>query len=191
MDQTIPNKKTILHLPRYEAEQWCLSMSILLANLCVSEGILMDKSNHLIARSIEGYMHGDRRRAHGSPHIKRVAQLQQGDHMTTLDLMVFLANIRRMFKGERCTPFENEEMSQDEARSWLAEMRQRLMLKLRHDRAYLRHCERTGTTAHKYAATPEQINRQEDIVLLLNELLKTHPPLKVSRPKNSAIERNV
>lgn len=133
-------------------------------------------------------MWGDGRKAHGSPHIKRIAQLEQGDHMLTVDIMMLLTNMGRMLRGERRTPFENE-MSQDEARSWLADTRKRLMLKLRHDRIYLQNCDKTHTTPHKDAATMEQITKQEEIVLLLDELLKTYPPLKLSRPKPGATRK--
>ncbi|HTK10545.1 MAG TPA: hypothetical protein VL485_25455 [Ktedonobacteraceae bacterium] len=93
MGQTIPDKKTILHLPGYEAEQWCLDMSILLTDLCFSESALIDEQHKLYARSIEGYMYEDGRRAHGSPHIKHISQLLQGDHRITVDLMQFLGNM--------------------------------------------------------------------------------------------------
>ncbi len=183
---TVSDKKTILHLPTREADMWCTTTSILLTNMCLKEGFLLNDSSKLIGRNIEGMMYGDARRSHGSPHIKRISQLRSGDHTLTIDLMMFISNLSRMLRGERRTPFENEYMSQDEARSWLADARRRLMLKLRHDRNYLQHCEKTHTYPHENAATTEDIVRQEDIVLLLEELIKTYPPLKLSRPKKSS-----
>lgn len=188
MSQTVPHKKTVLHLPQREAEMWCLTTTIMLTNMCLTEGLLMSEQSSVTARNIAGMMHGDARRAHGSPHIKRISQLSEGDHMVTVDLMLFLTNMSRMLKGERRTPFQDEQMGLDEARSWLADIRRRLMLKLRHDRSYLQHCEKTHTIPHKDTTTPEQITQQEDIVLLLDELLKTYPPLKLSRPTLKGIE---
>ena len=183
MSQTVPDKKTILHLSRHEAEMWCLNADLLLIEICLHESFFIEERGRQTARSIEGMMYGDGRRAHGSPHIKRISQLLAGDHRVTVDLMMFLTNMSKMLKGERRTPFENEEMSQDEARSWLPDTLRRLLLKLRHDPSYLQRWESTHTTPHEYAATAEQITKQQDIVLLLDELLKTYPPLKISRPK--------
>lgn len=122
----------------------------------------------------------------GPPYLKRINYLRSTDHQTTNDFLLFLSNMSRMLESKRHTPFENEKISPDEARSWLASMRKRLRLKLRHDRAYLQHCITTHTLPHKDAVTADEITMYDDIILLLEELAKTFPLIKLARPKKVA-----
>ena len=71
-------------------------------------------------------------------------------------------------------------MSQDEARSWVAEKRGLLKQKIRRERKY----RASVPYADTHAATEEESVMQEGIVLLLDELLKTYPPKKLPRQRN-------
>jgi hypothetical protein len=169
-------KKTILHLPIADAMRWCFETELAMQSLWMKEMQFRDRLNTFAAHSLQSLM-GDGRRS-ANPHLKRAGELLRGECGLTRELLYFVANVRKMLKGEARTPFE-QEMSQDEARSWLAEKRGLLKQKIRRERKYRASVPYPDT----HAATEEESVMQEGIVLLLDELLKTYPPKKLPRPK--------
>jgi hypothetical protein len=104
--------------------------------------------------------------------------LRANEDTLTRDLGDFIANLQKMLEGLRQTPFAGE-MNPDEARSWLAEKRRALKQKIRRERKY----RSLVTFPDKNAATEQESAMQEEIVLLLDEQIKTYPPKRLPRPK--------
>jgi hypothetical protein len=176
---TIENKKTILHLSPLETQTWCFTILVNLQVLWVKEMNFRDSTSKLWARSVEVIMKDGRKTA--DPHLRRARELRTGDCDLTRDLLFFITNIQKMFKGESRTPFEDTAMTQDDARSWLAEKRKLLKRKIKREKQYRSSCPYPS----KHAATEEETAMQQEIVLLLDELLKAYPPLRLPPQKNT------
>jgi hypothetical protein len=175
--RTVDSKKTILHLPKEEVRQWSFEVALNLGYLWMKEIAFRDSIHQFIASSLASLM-VDRRRSAAHPHLKRASQLAEEECKLTLDILSFIQNMKEVFEGKRQTPFD-EEMSQDEARSWLAEKRKALKQKIRRERKY----RASVPYPDKNAATEEESKMQEEIAFFLNELLKTYAPKRVPRVK--------
>jgi hypothetical protein len=178
---TKDKKKTILYLSPSEARAWCIEAYTHLENLWLREMAFRDDAHKATAQTLSVMLH-DRRRS-ANPHLKRMGELRQEDCALTGELLRFIGNMNKMFRGERHIPFEDEHISRDDARSWLASTRKRLKAKIRRERLYREQCQKRQEQLHASAATEEDSIRQQDIVLLLEELLKTYPPQRLPRTK--------
>lgn len=175
-------KKTILHLPSSEAQAWCFGMQLRLEDLWLREMAFRDASSKFAAQTLQVMLSVDGRRT-ANPHLKRARELRTEDCALTHDILFFISNLSKTLRGERRVPFEDEQISQDEARSWVTSMRTRLKAKIRREQRYRDVCAKTHERPYKEAATEEDSAWQQEIVLLLDELLKTYPPKRLPRSK--------
>lgn len=178
-NDTKQEQTPILKMPKWQAESWCLHQRLGLQGLWVNEMMFVDDRSRMTARSIEGMM-GVRSR-YSIIHEQRAAAVQREKDLTN-SLIMLLVKLDKVLNGEEQNPFPNE-LSQDEARAWVAESRSKLMEKIRHERAYLQKCEKRHEQPHQYAATEKDIEIEQAVLVLLNELLKTFPPLRLPKPK--------
>lgn len=155
---SMSEKKTILHLPPQEAQMWCLDAIIGI------EGLLLKAMNL---------------------RDKHPGTVSMGESSLMNDLMMFMVSINKMLRGERRTPFEDDQLDQDGARSWLAEKQRRLKAKIKREVQY-----RASVPYPDVAttATEVEIALEQEILLLLAELLKLYPPMKLPRMKKSEIK---
>jgi hypothetical protein len=170
------SKKTILHLPPAEAQDWCDRVSREMTTLWMKETLGRSSLTKYAALSLQTMMRDRRKTA--NPHLKRAQELRDGDCDLTRDLGAFVLNMSQVFKGERRSPFE-EQMTEDDARSWLARTRRDLKRKIKRERSY----RAAVPYPDENAATEEETVLQQEVLLLLNELIKTYPPKRLPRPK--------
>jgi hypothetical protein len=115
---------------------------------------------------------------------------QRDQHPSTLfarectlmnDLMMFVVSMNKMLRGERRTPFEDEHLDLDGARSWLAEKQKLLKEKIKREVKY----RASVPYPDKDIATENEIAMEQEVLLLLSELLKMYPPAKLPRIKKN------
>jgi hypothetical protein len=179
METEQEEKQRVLKMPKWQAELWCLHHRMGLNGLWMQEMMFIDDRSRMTARSIEGMM-GVRSR-YSIIHEQRAAAVRVEKDLTH-SLIALLTKMDKVLKGEEQNPFPNE-LDQDEARAWVAESRTKLMEKIRHERAYLKKCEKQHEQPHQYAAKEKDIEIEQAVLGFLNELLKTFPPLRLPRPK--------
>jgi len=175
-------RKTILQLPTAEALSWCEQARTRLVLLALKEELFISASSAYVAESV-GRMMRDGRRCR-SIHLNRIAELKNSDNAITDELLPFLQHLEEALTGKRRFPFAAN-MSQADARSWLAAMRKKLAAKIRRERRYLAQCKEELEEPFEEAATEADSAMQEDILLLVRELLATFPPEKLPRPKTA------
>lgn len=174
MSETANTKKTILHLPPIQAITWCQHTRSVMSNLWLRELNFRDASMRHIALSIDNLMADGRRTA--NPHLRRVDELRHGECELSRDLLNFLQGMEDTLRGKRQSPFTQDK---DEVRPWLIEKRKALKQKIKRERKY----RSSVPYPDKGSATENESVAQEDIVLLLDELIKKYPPKKLPRPK--------
>lgn len=171
----------ILMMDGWRAHNWCQRHWLDLNDLWLREMVFCDQRGKMAARHLEGL--AGFRGAYSIIHEQRATVLQEEKDITGA-LRDLVRKLELSLRGEEQNPFPNE-LSPDEARVWLAETRSKLLAKMRHEKSYLKMCQNRHTQPHKDAATEKDLGLEQDVLGLLNELLATFPPLKLSKPKSS------
>lgn len=173
------HETSILKMDTRRARWWCEQHWQKLNSLWMRELLFRDEQRKQISFHIEG-LAGFRDR-HSIIHAQR-AEALVGEVEITNALLYLLHKLGLTLDGKEQNPFPNE-LAPDEARAWLAETRVKLMAKIRHEKAYLKKCLDRHIQPHKDAATEQDIAVEQEVLGLLDELLETFPPLRLSRPK--------